>query len=67
MKIKFSPPFPAMFSFMMLGSTPKGDAYTEREFRANGPDGWVPRGVVRNTTAHATDCGDVRVIGRLVR
>jgi hypothetical protein len=25
-----------MFSFMMLGSTPKGDAYTEREFEQMG-------------------------------
>lgn len=29
---RVSPPFPAMFSFMMLGSTPSGDAYTAREF-----------------------------------
>ena len=28
---RVSPPFPAMFSFMMLGSTPHGDAYTARE------------------------------------
>jgi hypothetical protein len=27
-----SPPPSAMFSLMMLGSTPKGDAYTFREF-----------------------------------
>ena len=33
---RVSPPFPAMFSFMMLGSTPKGDAYTEREFEQMG-------------------------------
>ena len=26
------PPFPAMFAFMMLGSTPKGDVYTAREY-----------------------------------
>jgi hypothetical protein len=25
-----------MFSFMMLGSTPKGDAYTDREFEQMG-------------------------------
>ncbi|HZI76678.1 MAG TPA: methyltransferase [Gemmatimonadales bacterium] len=29
---RVSPPFPAMFAFMMLGSTPSGDAYTAREF-----------------------------------
>jgi ubiquinone/menaquinone biosynthesis C-methylase UbiE len=33
---RVSPPFPAMFSFMMLGSTPRGDAYTEREFEQMG-------------------------------
>jgi hypothetical protein len=29
---RVSPPFPAAFSFMMLGSTPEGDAYTAAEF-----------------------------------
>jgi 2-polyprenyl-3-methyl-5-hydroxy-6-metoxy-1,4-benzoquinol methylase len=29
---RVSPPFPAMFSFMMLGSTPHGDAYTAHQF-----------------------------------
>ena len=29
---RVSPPFAAMFSFMMLGSTPSGDAYTARKF-----------------------------------
>jgi SAM-dependent methyltransferase len=33
---RVSPPFPAMFSFMMLGSTPRGDAYTARQFEAMG-------------------------------
>jgi ubiquinone/menaquinone biosynthesis C-methylase UbiE len=33
---RVSPPFPAMFSFMMLGSTPSGDAYTAREFEEMG-------------------------------
>jgi ubiquinone/menaquinone biosynthesis C-methylase UbiE len=33
---RISPPFPAMFSFMMLGSTPQGDAYTAPEFEAMG-------------------------------
>lgn len=33
---RVSPPFPAMFSFMMLGSTPGGDAYTAREFEEMG-------------------------------
>lgn len=28
---RVSPPFPAVFSFMMLASTPAGDAYTEAE------------------------------------
>jgi len=31
---RVSPPFPAVFSMMMLGTTPEGDAYTEREFRS---------------------------------
>jgi hypothetical protein len=31
-----SPPFPAMFAFQMLGSTPRGDAYTAREFEDMG-------------------------------
>jgi ubiquinone/menaquinone biosynthesis C-methylase UbiE len=29
---RVSPPFPAMFSFQMLGTTPHGEAYTAREF-----------------------------------
>jgi ubiquinone/menaquinone biosynthesis C-methylase UbiE len=33
---RVSPPFPAMFAFMMLGSTPSGDAYTAREFEQMG-------------------------------
>ena len=33
---RVSPPFPAMFAFMMLGSTPSGDAYTAREFEEMG-------------------------------
>ncbi len=33
---RVSPPFPATFAFMMLGSTPKGDAYTAREFEEMG-------------------------------
>ena len=28
---RVSPPFPAMFSFQMLGTTPRGEAYTARE------------------------------------
>jgi hypothetical protein len=28
---RISPPFPAKFAFIMLGSTPSGDAYTERQ------------------------------------
>jgi SAM-dependent methyltransferase len=31
---RISPPRPATFAFMMLASTPKGDAYTEREYTA---------------------------------
>ncbi len=31
-----SPPFPAVFAFVMLGSTPSGDAYTERELEEMG-------------------------------
>jgi 2-polyprenyl-3-methyl-5-hydroxy-6-metoxy-1,4-benzoquinol methylase len=33
---RVSPPFPAMFAFMMLGSTPDGDAYTSRELKNMG-------------------------------
>ena len=33
---RVSPPFAAAFSFMMLGSTPSGDAYTGREFEEMG-------------------------------
>jgi ubiquinone/menaquinone biosynthesis C-methylase UbiE len=33
---RVSPPFPAMFSYMMLGSTPAGDAYTTAELTAMG-------------------------------
>ena len=31
-----SPPFPVMFAFQMLGSTPQGDTYTAREFENMG-------------------------------
>jgi ubiquinone/menaquinone biosynthesis C-methylase UbiE len=33
---RVSPRFPAMFAFQMLGSTPRGDAYTAREFEEMG-------------------------------
>jgi 2-polyprenyl-3-methyl-5-hydroxy-6-metoxy-1,4-benzoquinol methylase len=33
---RISPARPATFAFMMLASTPKGDAYTEREYAAMG-------------------------------
>ena len=33
---RVSPRFPAMFAFQMLGSTPRGDAYTAREFEEIG-------------------------------
>jgi SAM-dependent methyltransferase len=33
---RISPPFPAMFSFAMLGSTPRGEAYTARELEGMG-------------------------------
>ena len=33
---RISPPFPAMFSYMMLGTTPRGDAYTAREYEEMG-------------------------------
>ena len=33
---RVSPPFPAMFAFVMLGSTPAGDAYTARELEEMG-------------------------------
>jgi hypothetical protein len=29
---RVSPPFPAMFAFVMLASTPRGDAYTEQDY-----------------------------------
>ena len=33
---RVSPPFPAMFAFMMLASTPRGDVYTEQEYMEMG-------------------------------
>jgi 2-polyprenyl-3-methyl-5-hydroxy-6-metoxy-1,4-benzoquinol methylase len=33
---RVSPPFPAMFAFVMLGSTPKGDAHTAPELQEMG-------------------------------
>jgi SAM-dependent methyltransferase len=33
---RVSPPFPAMFAFVMLGSTPKGDAWTAKELESMG-------------------------------
>jgi predicted nicotinamide N-methyase len=33
---RVSPPFPAMFAFVMLASTPKGDAWTARELQEMG-------------------------------
>jgi O-methyltransferase domain len=33
---RISPPFPAMFAFIMLGSTPSGDAYTKRQLEEMG-------------------------------
>jgi len=33
---RVSPRFPVMFAFQMLGSTPRGDAYTTREFEEMG-------------------------------
>jgi SAM-dependent methyltransferase len=35
---RVSPPMPGMFSFMMLASTPSGDAYTHAELEAMGRD-----------------------------
>lgn len=35
---RVSPPFAAAFSFMMLGSTPRGDAYTAHELEEMGRD-----------------------------
>jgi SAM-dependent methyltransferase len=36
---RISPPFPAMFSFVMLGTTPRGDAYTARQYEEMGRAG----------------------------
>jgi 2-polyprenyl-3-methyl-5-hydroxy-6-metoxy-1,4-benzoquinol methylase len=33
---RVSPPFPAAFAYMMLGATPRGDAYTLAQFEAMG-------------------------------
>jgi hypothetical protein len=33
---RVTPPIPAMFAYMMLGSTPSGDAYTARDFENMG-------------------------------
>ncbi|SEF11426.1 Ubiquinone/menaquinone biosynthesis C-methylase UbiE [Rhizobiales bacterium GAS191] len=44
---RVSPPFSAMFSFMMLGSTPRGDAYTARELEEMGRKAGFPRVAVK--------------------
>ena len=33
---RISPPFPAIFAFVMLGTSPSGDAYTARELEEIG-------------------------------
>ena len=40
----------------------KGRRLHRTRVRADGPGGWVPRGIVRVTAAHAADRGEVRVI-----
>ncbi|MBV9738900.1 MAG: class I SAM-dependent methyltransferase [Hyphomicrobiales bacterium] len=40
---RISPPFPASFAFMMLGSTPSGDAYTARELEKMGDEAGFER------------------------
>ncbi len=40
---RVSPPRAAAFAFTMLASTPKGDAYTEREYAAMGRAAGLPR------------------------
>ena len=43
---RVSPRFPAMFSFQMLGSTPRGEAYTAREFEDMGREAGFGRATV---------------------
>jgi len=44
---RVSPPLPAAFSFMMLGSTPGGDAYTAAEFTDMGRAAGFPQVTVK--------------------
>lgn len=44
---RVSPPFPAMFAFVMLASTPKGDAWTARELQEMGRAAGFAEGMVQ--------------------
>ena len=49
---RVTPPIPAMFAYMMLGSTPSGDAYTANEFENRGRQAGFTR--TRFKTAEVT-------------
>lgn len=42
-----SPPFPGMFAFVMLGNTPKGDAWTASELESMGRAAGVVRSKIQ--------------------
>jgi hypothetical protein len=44
---RVSPPFPAAFAFVMLATTPKGDAWTARELQEMGRSAGFADNVVR--------------------
>jgi len=44
---RISPPFPAKFAFIMLGSTPGGDAYTENQLEEMGRAAGLARATSR--------------------
>jgi hypothetical protein len=48
---RISPPYPAKFAFIMLGSTPGGDAYTERELEEMGHEAGFARTSLRGLPA----------------
>jgi ubiquinone/menaquinone biosynthesis C-methylase UbiE len=45
---RLSPPFPAMFSFQMLATTPQGEAYTARELEDMGRSAGFRKAIVKS-------------------
>jgi hypothetical protein len=45
---RVTPPTPAMFAYMMLGSTPSGDAYTQSDFESMGREAGFARTLFKN-------------------